>query len=141
MNLRNYLMIMKARREIHSQCAMSQPCSACLCASCFVHMNDKLTRINSPALCAPQSVLAADWSWTDICPVAESGVDCLIDEAGTVDELLSSPLPLGNVLDYGADPTGAPLDCIALLWLALSNVEPSAETSAWTIDTLQLYGW
>ncbi len=45
-------------------------------------------------------------SWADICPVAASGIDCLTDQAGTVDEILFEPLPLGNVFDYGADPTG-----------------------------------
>lgn len=55
-----------------------------------------------------QNVLDGDLSWADICPVYTSGVNCMTDEPGTVDELLNDPLALGNILDYGADPQGAP---------------------------------
>lgn len=61
-----------------------------------------------------QAVLAGDVAWAGICSEFETGVDCLVDEAGTVNELLDDPLPLSNVLDYGADPSGEPIPvCVA----------------------------
>jgi hypothetical protein len=53
-----------------------------------------------------QSAHGKDWSWANICPVAAFGADCLIDQAGVVDEMLLKPIELGNILDYGADPSG-----------------------------------
>jgi hypothetical protein len=53
-----------------------------------------------------QSAHDKDWSWANICPVFASGVDCMTDQAGIVDEILLKPVDLGNVLDYGADPSG-----------------------------------
>lgn len=53
-----------------------------------------------------QSVVDKDWSWANVCPVAAFGADCLTDQAGVVDDMLLNPINLGNVLDYGADPSG-----------------------------------
>lgn len=65
------------------------------------------TRVHLESTCdLLQSAQEGDWTWTDICPFSFTGVDCLTDEAGTVDQLLKNPLPLGNVLDYGGDPSG-----------------------------------
>ena len=53
-----------------------------------------------------QSAHKKDWSWANICPIAAFGADCLTDQAGVVDDMLLNPINLGNVLDYGADPSG-----------------------------------
>ena len=62
-----------------------------------------------------QSAHQRDWLWTNICPAAAFGADCLTDQAGVVNEMLLDPIDLGNILDFGADPSGAIQTVQALL--------------------------
>lgn len=114
LNMRNFLMIMQA-----SQYSIEYRSSS-------VHVGDLSEGFADASTdsirCFLQSSLRGNRAWADICPCCHwrrqagnrtapsqlaSGADCLTDGGGTVDELLSNPVPMGNILDYGADPTGS----------------------------------
>jgi hypothetical protein len=59
-----------------------------------------------------QAATSGNGFWAAFCNGYEEGIDCLTGEEGQLDTLLASPLHLGNVLDYGADPKGVTLRSI-----------------------------